>query len=166
MGMRTTWDDPGVSSPWLLPRTPDTGEEAPEPLSAAARPQAEGIRQAEKVCSAPLCIRARLRRRIRRIRLKSLHKLSTTLRRPGRRLNSGIRRNAHLGQPIAEAAGENSLGILEYWTQWYGCRLLVADRSFPSNRACSACGHVVSKMPLHVRKWTGPAVPACGRERE
>jgi putative transposase len=31
---------------------------------------------------------------------------------------------------------------LAYKTTWYGSRLIVADRWYPSSKTCHACGHV------------------------
>ena len=49
--------------------------------------------------------------------------------------------------------------MLEYKCGWYGRRLAVIDRWYPSSKTCLACGHVAEKMPLNVRDW---ACPACG----
>ena len=35
----------------------------------------------------------------------------------------------------------------------------VADRWFPSSKACSACGVILSELPLAIREWT---CPECG----
>ncbi|HAH97215.1 MAG TPA: transposase, partial [Firmicutes bacterium] len=52
---------------------------------------------------------------------------------------------------------------LEYKTKWYGSRLVVANRFYPSSKTCSACGAVQEKMPLSIREWT---CPACGTHHD
>jgi len=41
--------------------------------------------------------------------------------------------------------------MLEYKTTWYGSRLVIAPRFYPSTKTCSACGHVKAEMPLGER---------------
>ncbi len=47
---------------------------------------------------------------------------------------------------------------LTYKTRRNGCRVVAADRWFPSSKTCSGCGAVKAKLPLHVR--TSRATPA------
>lgn len=42
----------------------------------------------------------------------------------------------------------------------YGRTIHVADRTYPSTRTCSQCGHVDGPKPLHVRAWECPACSA------
>ena len=44
------------------------------------------------------------------------------------------------GGPVRFALGEPAAARLQ--TGWYGSRLIVADRWYPSSRTCHACGHV------------------------
>ena len=103
---------------------------------------------------------ARLHRRIRNIRRDFLHKLSTHLAKTKRvivveDLNvTGMLRNPQLARYIADAGWGEFRRMLEYKTQWYGSKLLVANRYYPSSKTCSVCGHVMDKMPLHIREWT------------
>jgi putative transposase len=49
-------------------------------------------------------------------------------------------KNRNLALSIGDA-GMGELGRqLAYKSEWYGCRLVVADRFFPSTQLCSACG--------------------------
>jgi putative transposase len=48
---------------------------------------------------------------------------------------------------------------LTYKTTWYGSRLVVADRFYPSSKTCSACGWVKAKLILAERTYT---CEACG----
>jgi putative transposase len=43
---------------------------------------------------------------------------------------------------------------LGYKTEWYGGRLVVADRWYPSSKTCSGCGAVKAKLPLSERTYT------------
>ena len=49
--------------------------------------------------------------------------------------------------------------MLEYKADWYGRTVIAVDRFYPSSRTCSACGHLISTMPLNIREWT---CPQCG----
>jgi putative transposase len=44
-------------------------------------------------------------------------------------------------------------------TTWYGSRLVVADRFYPSSKTCSACGWGESQLALTERTFT---CEACG----
>jgi transposase len=43
--------------------------------------------------------------------------------------------------------------MLEYKTTWYGSKLIVAPRYYPTTKVCSQCGFLVNKMPLSIREW-------------
>jgi putative transposase len=43
---------------------------------------------------------------------------------------------------------------LAYKTEWYGGRLIVADRWYPSSKTCSGCGTVKTKLALSERTYT------------
>ncbi|WP_244289334.1 transposase [Burkholderia puraquae] len=45
---------------------------------------------------------------------------------------------------------------MTYKAEWYGRKLIGIDRWYPSSKRCSACGYIVSSMPLTVRAWTCP----------
>ena len=48
--------------------------------------------------------------------------------------------NRHLARAISEAAWAELRRQLEYKCEWYGVRLIVADRWFASTQRCSVCG--------------------------
>jgi putative transposase len=63
-------------------------------------------------------------------------------------------KNPSLARAISDAGWRDMRTMLEYKAAWYGRKLLVVDRWFPSSKLCSACGHKADKMPLGVRDWT------------
>ncbi|MBV8528370.1 MAG: IS607 family element transposase accessory protein TnpB [Candidatus Dormibacteraeota bacterium] len=110
---------------------------------------------------------ARIHRRVANVRRHHLHVLSTRLaKNPGRlviedlnlkgMVRTGRGTVAEPGQRVRARSGQNRLlldagfgdfrRLLEYKSVWYGSRLLVADRWFPSSKRCSACGAVRSEL--------------------
>jgi putative transposase len=97
---------------------------------------------------------ARLHRRVAGIRGHHLHVLTTRLAKThGEIVAEGLDAAAMLrqkGLPGARARrrglSDSALGEarrqLAYKTGWYGSRLIVADRWYPSSKTCHACGHV------------------------
>lgn len=53
--------------------------------------------------------------------------------------------------------------MLEYKAQWYGRKLVVIDRWYPSSQICSICGKSTGKKPLNIRAWT---CPHCGTSHD
>jgi putative transposase len=100
---------------------------------------------------------ARRHRRIRNQRIDALHKATTSLARAKSVIVledlhvAGLVRNRHLARTIADQGWAEFQRQLEYKCQWYGSRLLVAPRFFPSSRTCSRCGLVKATLPLQVR---------------
>jgi putative transposase len=115
-----------------------------------------------------LCV-ARLHRRVRNVRTDFLHKLSTKLAKTKsvvmlEDLNvRGMVRNPRLARHIADAGWWSFRRMLEYKAQWYGSRVVIAPRSFPSSKTCAECGAVLETLRLSVRAWT---CPACGVEHD
>jgi putative transposase len=91
-----------------------------------------------------------------------LHKLSTRLVRENQAivvedLNvAGMARNHALARAISDAAWSDLRSMLEYKARWYGRELLAVDRWCPSSKTCSACGHLVGRLPMNVRAWVCP----------
>ena len=59
-----------------------------------------------------------------------------------------------LNRAIADAAPAGLRRQLACKSTWYGSRLVVADRWYPSSKTCSACGVVKAKLALAERNWT------------
>jgi putative transposase len=116
--------------------------------------------------------RSRTRRRLARIhagaanvRHDALHKLTTALATQHgtvvvEQLNvAGMVRNRRLARAIADTGMAELRRQLAYKATWYGCRLVVADRFYPSSKTCSACGWVKAKLTLTERTF---CCEACG----
>lgn len=58
---------------------------------------------------------------------------------------------------LAKAIQDNRLGEvrrqLEYKCNWYGVKLMIADRFYPSSKLCSKCGHKKSDLKLSDRVY-------------
>jgi putative transposase len=108
---------------------------------------------------------ARVHARAANLRRDALHKLTTTLATQHativiEQLNlAGMVRNRHLARVLSDTGAAELRRHLAYKTTWYGSRLLVADRFYPSSKTCSACGWVKAKLTLAERTFT---CEACG----
>lgn len=65
-------------------------------------------------------------------------------------------RNHCLAKSISDSGWAEFRRQLEYKAQWYGRRVVVVDRFYPSSKLCSHCGHLLSKLSLGTRHWTCP----------
>jgi putative transposase len=103
---------------------------------------------------------ARIHARIADRRRDYLHKLTTRLVRDNQTVvieNLGVRtmvRNHRLARAISDAAWSQLRSMLAYKCDWYGRRLVVVDRWYPSSKTCSACRRRTDTLPLRVRGWT------------
>jgi putative transposase len=108
---------------------------------------------------------ARVHARAASLRRDALHKLTTTLATQHgtvviEQLNlAGLVRNRRLARALADAGLAELRRQLTYKTTWYGSRLVLADRFYPSSKTCSACGWVKAKLTLAERTFT---CEACG----
>lgn len=66
---------------------------------------------------------------------------------------SGMMKNHHLAQAIADAGFHEFRRQMEYKGQWYGCKILLADPFYPSTKHCSRCGHIKEEMGLRDRVY-------------
>lgn len=108
---------------------------------------------------------ARIHAKIADTRRDFTHKLSTRLIRENQTIATetlaveNMLKNGNLAKSISDAGWRDFVRQLEYKAKWYGRTLVGIDKWYPSSKRCSACGFVVSKMPLSVREWT---CPECG----
>lgn len=108
---------------------------------------------------------ARQHYRVSCIRLNSLHQATNAITKRAavvgiETLNiAGMMKNHCLSRALSDAAMSEFHRQIEYKMAWSGGEVVKADCWFPSSKTCSACGHVLDKLPLSVREWT---CPACG----
>jgi putative transposase len=146
---------PRAPRPWSAACAGCDGAPARSPGSSLARPTAAGRRLAV----------ARLHRRIRNQRTDALHKATTALAKAKSVIVvedldvAGMIRNRRLARAISDQGWAEFHRRLTYKTTWYGSRLLVAPRFFPSSKTCSGCGLVTVELPLGVRVFS---CQACG----
>ena len=117
---------------------------------------------------------ARTHRKVADARVDGLHKLTTRLAKnnavlvvedlPVRAMTSagsgsGRTAKAGLNRAVLDTAPGQLRRQLAYKTAWYGSRLVVADRWYPSSKTCSGCKTVKTKLSLAERTFT---CQACG----
>jgi putative transposase len=78
-----------------------------------------------------------------------------TVEKPGRR----VRQKAGLNRAVLDASPGEFRRQLTYKTSWYGSKLAVLDRWFPSSKTCSACGWQNTRLTLADRTFH---CPECG----
>ena len=102
---------------------------------------------------------ARMHLRIFNVRQDTLHKLTTYLAKSHSRIVienlgvSGMMKNRRLARAIADGSFYEFRRQLEYKCQWYGSKLDVAPRTFPSSKRCSGCGHKKKELSLSEREY-------------
>src|SRR4029453_15227489 len=102
---------------------------------------------------------ARVHGRAADVRRDAIHKLTTTLATGHgilvvEHLNvAGMLQNRRLARAIADNGLAELRRQLAYKTTWYGSRLLVADRFYPSSKMCSACGWGKAQLTLAQRSF-------------
>lgn len=72
---------------------------------------------------------------------------------PGGYTANGAAAKAGLNRVILDAAPAELRRQLTYKCTWYGSRLVVADRWYPSSKTCSACRTVKAKLSLAERTF-------------
>lgn len=66
---------------------------------------------------------------------------------------SGMMKNKHLAKAIQEQKLYEFRRQLEYKCQWYGVRLIITDRFYPSSKTCSNCGQIKKDFKLSDRTY-------------
>jgi putative transposase len=109
--------------------------------------------------------RARLYYKLSCHRQDFLHKLSGSLARTKSVIVledlhvKGMQRNRSLALSVSDAGIGELSRLLAYKSEWYGSRLVLADRFFPSSKTCSGCGMLKDTLSLSERVFT---CNACG----
>ena len=95
---------------------------------------------------------AKLHRRIANLRKDTLHKLTTYLAKNHSQvviedLNvSGMLANHKLAKAVQDMGFYDFRRQLEYKCELYGCKLIIADRWYPSSKTCSNCGTIKESL--------------------
>lgn len=104
--------------------------------------------------------RARLHYKISCQRQDHLHQLTASLARTKSVIVvedlhvAGMARRGRFGLSIGDAGMGELRRQLAYKSDWYGARLVVADRFFPSSKLCSGCGTLKDKLTLGERVYS------------
>jgi putative transposase len=72
---------------------------------------------------------------------------------------SGMLKNHRLAQAIADGGFYEFRRQLTYKCEWYGSKLTVVDRFYPSSKTCSECGQIHKGLKLKDRTFI---CPECG----
>lgn len=67
---------------------------------------------------------------------------------------SGMMKNHHLAQAIADVGFYEFRRQMVYKGQWYGCQIFLAPQFYPSTKRCSRSGHIKEEMDLSDRVYT------------
>jgi putative transposase len=102
---------------------------------------------------------ARLHRKVANQRTNTLHHLTSRLAKTKsvvvmEDLNvAGMLKNHQLAQALSDVGFAEFRRQLAYKAEWYGCRIIVADRWFASSKTCSRCGWVDEQLTLADRTF-------------
>ncbi|MHA2147719.1 MAG: RNA-guided endonuclease InsQ/TnpB family protein [Candidatus Thorarchaeota archaeon] len=93
------------------------------------------------------------------IRQDTLHKLTTYLAKSHGMIViedlhvSGMMKNRRIARAIADVGMYEFRRQLEYKCQWYGSKLIIAPRTYPSSKTCSNCGNKKKELALSEREY-------------
>lgn len=102
---------------------------------------------------------SRLHRKNRNIRKDFLHKETTQLAKTKPMIaleDLNVKRmlaNNRLSRNISDAGWNEFRRMLEYKTKWYGSKLVLVPRYFPSSKMCSECKYCIHELSLSTRTW-------------
>jgi putative transposase len=102
---------------------------------------------------------ARAHLRVANVRKNALHQVTSRLARTKSAVVledlhvSGMVKNHHLAQAIADVGFYEFRRQMVYKCQWYGCQVILADPFYPSSKRCLQCGHIKVEMDLSERVY-------------
>jgi putative transposase len=100
---------------------------------------------------------ARIHTRVANIRRDATHKLTTRLAKTYAVIGiedlnvSGMVRNRHLARAVSDMNFGEFRRQIEYKARWYGARVVLAGRFYPSSKTCSCCGVTKPTLALSQR---------------
>ncbi len=103
--------------------------------------------------------RAKAYEKVARIRKHILNEITTELAKTKsiiaiENLNvAGMMQNHHLARAIGDAGFGEFRRMLEYKCAWYGSKIIVIDRWYPSSKTCSNCGAINDNLTLNDRTF-------------
>lgn len=103
---------------------------------------------------------ARFHQRIANCRVDCLHKVTTEIAGSYAMVGiedlnvAGMLKNHRLALSLADASFGEIRRQLSYKSEWFGGRVVMIDRFFPSSRLCSNCHAINHEMELEDREWT------------
>lgn len=114
---------------------------------------------------------ARAHARVSNQRADSLHKMTSEVVKTKRPtavviedLNvSGMVKNHRLAKAVSSASFAEIRRQLTYKCDWYGVKLVVADRFYPSSKTCNGCGNVKDTLTLGDRTYV---CDCCGHTQD
>ena len=66
----------------------------------------------------------------------------------------GMARNHHLALSLSDAAFGEIKRQMQYKKEWFGGKVVLVNRFFPSAQMCSVCKHLNTYLELRDREWT------------
>ena len=101
----------------------------------------------------------RLHARVANIRKDATHKLTTRLAKTYAVIGiedlnvKGMVTNRRLARAVSDGGFQEFRRQVEYKAQWYGSRVVLAGRWYPSSKTCSCCGVIKETLALSQRRF-------------
>jgi putative transposase len=102
---------------------------------------------------------ARAHQRVANVRRDALHQVTCRLTKTKSAVVledlhvSGMVKNHHLAQAIADVGFYEFRWQMAYKGQWNGCQIILANRFYPSSKRFSQCGHIQATLDLGTRVY-------------